>query len=258
MKNFNFTRLLAIGLFCIMPLAGLHAEDNEQVKGLLKEGLELYNQKQYVRALDLFKQAQNIDANNALAAEYIKSTKQRILEWENQSGDGEKARNSTTWDSLLNNKSGLSERDTAANAKDIIAARKSLVERMKNRSTNIDNIVQIQDNGKSVDIVLFHDQLFVPGLTILRDEAFPVLTNVSDVLKKAGDKVVTVRSVTHEESQDPTLLYPEFSLPAAEPGVKSAPDPQTLFQDLEATRAYILFTYIAQKSMDKVANASLE
>jgi tetratricopeptide (TPR) repeat protein len=246
-----------MALFFLAGTAFVYANEG-QVKQLLKDGLELYNQKQYVRALDIFKQAQTLDPNNALAAEYIKSTKQRILEWEHQSGDADPSKGAS-WDSLLNPRGGLTDRDTALNARDIVAARKSLVERMKNRSSNMDNIVQISETSKNVDILLFHDQLFFPGLTALRDEAFPVLMSVAQALRRNADRAVTVRSVTHENSTDPTLLFPEFSVPAADPRRGGSQiSPQEIFQDLESTRAYILFTYLAQKATEKVVGAHLE
>jgi hypothetical protein len=146
--------------------------------------------------------------------------------------------------------------DTVNNAKDIIAARKSLVDRMKNRSSNTDNIVQIEQGSRGVDVTLFHDQLFVPGLTTLRDEALPVLQNVSDLIRNGGDKEIMIRCATHGgESEDATMLYPEFSLPARDP---SKTDAASAFQDLESTRSLILFTYLAQKSMGQAPGAIIE
>lgn len=231
------------------------AED-PRVKDLLGEALKLYGDHQYVRALDLFKQAQALDPTNATAEDYIKNTKQRILEWELQgnesapSGDKQPAAN---WDNLA--PSGANAADTVTNAKDIIAARKSLVDRMKNRSSNTDNIVQIEQSSRGVDITLFHDQLFVPGLTTLRDEALPILQNVADMIRTGGDREVMVRCATHTESEDPYMLYPEFALPAKDPSQKQ---PASSFEDLESTRALILFTYLAQKSMGQAPGAIIE
>lgn len=243
-------------VFFALGTASLRAED-PRVKGLLQEALKLYGDHQYVRALDLFKQAQALEPTNVTADEYIKNTKQRILEWELQGNEtpGEK-KPSANWDNLA--PTNISN-ETAANSKDIIAARKSLVDRMKNRSTNTDNIVQIEQSGKGLDITLYHDQLFVPGLTTLRDEALPILQNVSDLIRTGGDKDVTIRAASHTEAeQDPVMLYPEFALPARDPADAGKADTNYAFQDLESTRALILFTYIAQKSMGQAPGTVLE
>lgn len=164
MRKFQLALTLLFGL--LLAQVGefarvARADDaNPQVKALLEEGLRLYGEKQYVRALDLFKQVQQVDPSNATAAEYIKSSQQRIQEWDADGGD--KSKSDPTWDSLLKGKKAAAG-EGAANANDLIAARKSLVERMRNRSTNTDNIVQIQDSKRSLDIVLFHDQLFHPA-----------------------------------------------------------------------------------------------
>lgn len=235
-------------LFGLMSAPLSAASADPRVKVLLEEGLRLYSERQYVRALDLFKQVQRIEPDNATAAEYVKSSEQRINEWESDPDD-DKPKKGANWDTLLNRKKGLPE--TSANAADIIAARKSLVERMRNRSTNTDNIVQLQDNKRGLDITLFHDQLFLPGLQTLRDEALPVLENVAMLIRQKGDRQVAVKSIAHTNSTDPYLLFPETqneSDPSL-PNMKSAGSP--LFQDIEATRSMILFTYLAQRSMGK-------
>src|SRR5688572_21303078 len=140
-------------LLCLSALpVRVHAEDDPRVRVMLEEGLRLYSEKQYVRALDLFKQVQRIDPSNKTAEEYAKSTEQRITEWESQGGSGAARKKEPTWDSLLDENKALP--GGVANAKDIIAARRSLVERMRNRSTNTDNIVQIEDNKGGLDISL--------------------------------------------------------------------------------------------------------
>jgi flagellar motor protein MotB len=227
----------------------VYAESDPRVKVLLEEALRLYSERQYVRALDLFKQVERIDPINTTAKEYIKSSEQRINEWENQ-GD-KPAKDDPSWDSLLNKKKKGGE-GSQTNALDLIAARRSLVERMKNRSTNTDNIVQIRDNKRGLEIVLFHDQLFLPGLQTLRDEALPILENVAQVMKQKGDREVTIYSQAHSDSSDPFLLFPE--IPAVVEGDASLPQMKPvgssmLFQDIEATRSMILFTYLAQKSI---------
>src|SRR5262245_14602519 len=76
-----------------------------RTKVLLEEALRLYSERQYVRALDLFKQVERIDPENKTAAEYIKSSEARILEWENQGGQARKSgQPEATWDTLLNTK----------------------------------------------------------------------------------------------------------------------------------------------------------
>src|SRR5205085_12361035 len=119
-----------------------------------------------------------------------KSCEQRILEWETQGGERPRGQDAT-WDNLLKKKGGA---DYATNATDIIAARRSLVERMRNRSTNTDNIVQIQDTKRGLEVVLFHDQLFLPGLQTLRDESLPILENVAQLIRQKGDREVTITS----------------------------------------------------------------
>lgn len=231
--------------------------DDSRVKSLLQEGLKLYGDHQYVRALDLFKQVQALEPTNSTAEEYIKNTKQRILEWELQGNEKDMGKQPANWDNLT-----PSVADTATNSKDIIAARKSLVERMKNRSSNTDNIVQIEQTSRGVDVTLFHDQLFVPGLQTLRDEALIILQNVSDMIRTGGDRDVVIRSATHTEptEEDPYMLYPEFALPAvdSESAAKKSNMAMSSFQDLETSRALILFTYIAQRSMGQAETAVLE
>lgn len=223
-----------------------------RVKVLLEEGLRLYSERQYVRALDLFKQVQRIEPDNATASEYVKSSEQRINEWESDGGKSD-AKKDSNWDSLLKKKKGTG--DSAANASDIIAARKSLVERMRNRSTNTDNIVQIQDTKRGMEILLFHDQLFLPGLQTLRDESLPILENVAVLIRQKGDRQITVQSLAHTNSTDPFLLYPEIadggSSNASLPNMKSGSSP--MFQDIEAIRSMILFTHLARRSMGKVS-----
>src|ERR1044071_341746 len=126
--------IAVVGLLLSGFLTGWAAED-PRVKNLLQEALKLYGDHQYVRALDLFKQAQSLDPTNSTAEEYIKNTKQRILEWELQGNEKDSSKEPVNWENLA--PSGAPE--TATNSKDIIAARKSLVERMKNRSSNTDN-----------------------------------------------------------------------------------------------------------------------
>src|SRR4029077_16056755 len=94
-------------------------------------------------------------------------------------------------------------------ASDLIAARRSLVERMRNRSSNTDNIVKIQETKRGINVTLFHDQLFLPGLQTLRDEALPILENVSQLIRSKGDREVTIVSLAHGDSTDPFMLYPE-------------------------------------------------
>jgi len=257
----NFKRFVLVLLSCgvlgsSIRVASVQAEANDaQVKALLEQGLRLYSEKQYVRALDLFKQVQQIDPPNATASEYIKSSQQRIQEWDSEGGSNSKS--DPTWDSLLKGrKNGGSE--GAANASDIIAARKSLVERMRNRSTNTDNIVQIQDSKRSLDIVLFHDQLFLPGLQTLRDEALPILENVAQLIREKGDKPIAIRSQAHVNSSDPYLLYPQTESSESDPSLPNMKGAGTsmLFQDIEAIRSMILFTHLAQRSMVKPAASS--
>ena len=236
-------------IFIMMfALGNLWADASDpRVKVLLEEGLRLYSERQYVRALDLFRQVQRIDPANATAAEYVKSSEQRITEWESDGAktDGKKDAN---WDTLLNKRRGVA--DPAANAADIIAARKSLVERMRNRSTNTDNIVKIQDTKRGIEVTFYHDQLFLPGLQIMRDEALPIVENVANLIRSKGDRPVTVISVAHTNSTDPYLLFPETGSSAFDatlPNMKSGRSP--LFQDIEATRSMIIFTYLAHRSM---------
>ncbi len=231
----------------------VHAEGatDPRVKVLLEEALRLYSERQYVRSLDLFKQVQQIDPSNATASEYVKSSEQRIMEWE-QGGDKTDNKKDANWDTLLDKKKGAVP-GVAANANDLIAARKSLVERMRNRSQNTDNIVQIQDTKRGLDVLLFHDQLFVPGLQTLRDEALPILENVAQLIRQKGDRQVTVQSVAHSNSTDPYLLYPAASTSSDDPSLPNMKPSGSsmLFQDIEATRSMILFTYLAQRSMGK-------
>jgi hypothetical protein len=245
-------------LLTLVFLAGarIWAADDARTKPLLEEALRVYGDRQYVRALDLFKQVQRIDPENATAKEYVQSCEQRILEWNKQDvGDGKAA--DPTWDSLLKNKKGT---DPQNNANEIVAARRSLVERMKKRSTNTDNIVQIQETRKGVEITLYHDQLFLPGLQTLRDEALPVLENVAQVLRDKGDRAITIQSVAHEDSNDPFLLYPDVaSSGGADPSLPQMKSGTSmLFQDIESTRAFILFTYLAQRSMKPAVSIAKE
>ncbi|MCG3205248.1 MAG: hypothetical protein KCHDKBKB_01967 [Elusimicrobia bacterium] len=247
--------LLVFGFF--LPV--LFAESNDpRVKVLLEEALRLYSERQYVRALDLFKQVQRIDPQNSTASEYVKSSEQRIMEWESE-GAGTDSKKDANWDTLLNKKRG-GVADTAPNASDIIAARKSLVERMRNRSTNTDNIVQIQDTKNELAILLYHDQLFLPGLLTLRDESLPILENVAVLIRQKGDRSVKVQSVAHTNSNDPYLLFPEVSNEGSLD--RSLPNMQQgksmFFQDIEATRSMVLFTYLAQRSMGKQPKSSNE
>ena len=222
--------------------------DETRVKYLLQEALRLYGEKQYVRALDLFRQVEDVDPGNETAVEYIKSTQQRIEEWERQNPESGAGSASPTWESLLN--PGRNPGETLTNAKDIIAARRSLVEKMRNRSTNTDNIVQIQESKGGMDVTLYHDQLFLPGLRTLRDESLPILANVADLIRQGPDREITVKSVARHDSKDPYLLYPETPEGSPEnlPGMGAA-DSAFLFQDIEAVRAFILFTHLAQLAM---------
>lgn len=254
MRNLFFRRikiLIAASFLCWGAVGSSVCAENAdpRVKVLLEEALRLYSERQYVRALDLFKQVQQIEPANATADEYVKSSEQRITEWESE-GDKSDSKKKSNWDSLLGNKKkGVAE--NAPNASDIIAARKSLVERMRNRSTNTDNIVQIQDTKKGLEVLLYHDQLFLPGLQTLRDESLPILENVAMLIRQKGDRQVTIQSLAHVNSTDPYLLFPE--LPANGSNDPSLPNMKSgssmLFQDIEATRSLILFTYLAQRSM---------
>lgn len=252
--------ILAIALAFFMSgfTPRIYADGDPRVKVLLEEALRLYSERQYVRALDLFKQVQRVDPTNATAAEYVKSSEQRIMEWESDSGNKDDKKDAN-WDTLLNKKKGGIP-DNLSNANDIIAARKSLVERMRNRSTNTDNIVQIQDNKRGVEITLYHDQLFVPGLQTLRDEALPILENVAQVIRQKGDRQVTVRSLAHSNSTDPYLLFPDAASGEGDPSLPNMKGngSSLLFQDIEATRSMILFTYLAQRSMGKPSKSFAE
>lgn len=244
--------LLAFFLLSIAaaPPVGAAADD-PRIRVLLEEGLRLYSERQYVRALDLFKQVQRIDPANPTADEYIKSSEQRILEWEAQgTGTPSGGKANPTWDSLLD------ERRTTGvqtNANDIIAARRSLVERMRNRSSNTDNIVQIEDTKNGLDVTLFHDQLFLPGLSTLRDEALPILENVADLIRQKGDREVRIVSVAHTNSEDPYLLFPEAEATGVSPDLPQMKPAGSslLLQDIELTRSLILFTHLAERSMGR-------
>lgn len=251
-------KLIVIRLILSLFVAGLVSPalanpNDPRLKPLLEEALHLYSERQYVRSLDLFKQVQRIDPENKTAIEYVKSCEQRILEWETQGGERPKSQDAT-WDTLLKRRGTT---DFANNASDIIAARRSLVERMRNRSQNTDNIVQIKDGKRGLEITLFHDQLFLPGLQTLRDEALPILENVAKLIRDKGDREVSISSQAHGDSKDPYLLFPEA------PSITSDPTlPQTkgmgssmLFQDIEATRSLILFTHLAQRSMGRAPGA---
>jgi len=253
MKN-----LAIIGLIVSLLMSGFAAPlraagDDPRMKPLLEEALHLYSERQYVRALDLFKQVQRIDPANKTAEEYVKSCEQRILEWETLGGERPKTQEAT-WDTLLKRRGTT---DFASNASDIIAARRSLVERMRNRSQNTDNIVQIKDGKGGLEVTLFHDQLFLPGLQTLRDEALPILENVAKLIREKDDREVTVSSVAHSDSKDPYLMFPQAAAVESDPSL-----PQTkgmgsslLFQDIEATRSLILFTHLAQRSMGRAPGA---
>lgn len=248
--------LILLALVFAGTVAGLRAESADpRVKVLLEEALKLYSERQYVRSLDLFKQVQRIEPDNATAEEYIKSSEQRILEWESQGGEKPDKKSEATWDSLLGRKKA--DKEVTANANDIIAARRSLVEKMRNRASNTDNIVKIEESKGGMNVVLFHDQLFVPGLQILRDEALPILENVAMIIRSKGDREVTLISQAHTDSNDPYMLYPEVS-----DGSGDASLPQmkggsgSFFQDIEAIRSMVLFTYIAQRSMGRTPSAA--
>jgi tetratricopeptide (TPR) repeat protein len=251
----NSKSLILTGLF----LAGLlgatagWAVDDPRVKVLMQEALQLYSERRYVKAKDLFNQVLRIDPSNNLAKQYLKSTEERITEWDAQGGEYQSGGEHVTWDALLDSKSqaGMGERE---NAKEIIATRKSLVERMQSRSVKTDNIVRIEDTKKGLEVILYHDQLFLPGLQTLRDESLPILENVANLMKERGDRMITIYSMSRHDSTDPFLLFPDFPVPAPDPtqNLKSAAPKSGssfLFQDLEATRSYILFTYLAQRSM---------
>ncbi len=261
-KNFKAWIPAFAGMTVLLFALGatfLHAEDDPRVRVMLEEGLRLYSEKQYVRALDLFKQVQRLDPSNNTAEDYAKNTEQRIVEWESQGSSPSASRKKeSTWDTLLDEKKG-GPGENAANARDIIAARRSLVERMRNRSTNTDNIGQIQVTKGGLEINLFHDQLFLPGLLTLRDEALPVLENVAQLSRQKGDRDVSISSLAHGESNDPFLLYPDYPAVSVDPLTPKGKDGKGtmsfLFQDIEATRAFILFTYLAQRSMGKPADA---
>lgn len=244
-------RIFIFTLTLLAVSISLRAQD-PHVKAMSEEALRLYTEQQYIQALDMFKQIQRIDPSNVLAAEYIPKTETSIQEWEKAGGDVRRDA-SPTWDSLLGKRQPRGVPIDAANAKDIIAARKSLVDRMKNRTTNTSNIVQIQDNRGNLQVTLFHDQLFLPGLQILRDEALPILDNVATLMKQKADREVTIRSLARTDSNDPFLLFPDYPLPASEPGFskKGGNDSRFIFQDIEATRSFILFTYLADRSMTR-------
>ncbi len=248
----------------LILLAGMppraRAEEDPRVKVLMQEGLRLYGDKQYIRALDLFKQVERIQPDNEIVKDYIGNAEKRIQEWDQQGGEKTQKESGASWDSLLDAKKGSSVGESATNAKDIIAARKSLVDRMKNRTTNTDNIVKINDTKKGLEIILFHDQLFVPGLQILRDEALPILENVAGLIRDKGDRPVTIRSMARSNSTDPFLMFPDYPVPAPDPSLpRSKSDGGSsafLFQDIEATRSFMLFTYLAQRSMGRSLTVS--
>ena len=248
MKTLRPLALLIFISSLILPAAIARADD-ARAKPLLEEALHLYSERQYVRALDLFKQVQRIEPENKTAEEYVKSCEQRILEWETKGGERPQGKDAT-WDDLLKKKSGG---DYATNATDIIAARRSLVERMRNRSTNTDNIVQIQDTKRGLEVLLYHDQLFLPGLLTLRDEALPILENVAQLIRSKGDREVSLSSVAHSDSNDPFLYFPEAEQATADPSLPAAKGngSTAMFQDIEAQRSLILFTYLAQRSMGR-------
>jgi outer membrane protein OmpA-like peptidoglycan-associated protein len=254
---------LAIAIMACSPLSLLRADGSSdpRVKVLLEEALHLYSERQYVRALDLFNQVQRIDPDNKTAKEYIKSSEERISEWENQGDTAAPKKDSTNWDSLLNERSKKSPAEPQANANDLIAARRSLVERMRNRSVRADDIVKISDGKRGVEVVLFHDQLFLPGLQTLRDEALPILDNVAQLLRQRDDREVTITSQAKTDSNDPFLLFPEMpDAPDSDPSLPQMKSAGTsmLFQDIEATRSLILFTYLAQRSMGESPSAIKE
>jgi hypothetical protein len=92
----------------------------------------------------------------------------------------------------------------------------------------------------------------------LRDEALPILENVAALIRQKGDKGVTIQSLARTDSQDPYMLYPDFPVPAPDPTSRLRKDkdtPSFVFQDIEATRSFILFTYLAQRSMGKLSVA---
>ncbi|MFN0117708.1 MAG: hypothetical protein ACKVQC_05365 [Elusimicrobiota bacterium] len=242
------TRIIFLLAVVLSFVTFSYTQEDPRVKVLLQEALRLYGDKQYVRALDLFKQVERISPENAVAKEYVVSTEKRISEWEMQGGEGDKPKD-PTWDSLLKSKKNRDEFKTDAN--DIIAARKSLVERMRNRSTSTSNIVQIQDDKSGLKVVLFHDQLFLPGLQTFRDESLPILENVAQLIREKEDRTVTIVSQAHANSSDPYLLFPDAPVnDDSDPSLPQMKNSRSgLFQDIESTRALVLFTYLAQRSM---------
>lgn len=244
-------KALAMTVLLMCPTFMWGAED-VRIKVLMQEALQLYSERRYVKALDLFNQVLRIEPDNNLAKEYVKSSEQRINEWENQ---GDPGKPSVTWDSLMDEK-GLAGPGEITNAKDIIAARKSLVERMKNRAVKAENIVKISEDKGGLEVILYHDQLFLPGLQTLRDEALPILDNVATLIRDKNNQDVKLYSLARHDSTDPFLLFPDFPVPAPDPtsslGNKgSGQSSSYLFQDIEATRSFILFTHLAQKSMGR-------
>lgn len=261
MKKTKTILLLLLAVLACAPRVWAEGASDPRVKVLLEEALHLYSERQYVRSLDLFNQVQRIDPDNKTAKEYIKSSEERISEWENQGDSGTPKRNTANWDTILDNKPKRASNEPQANANDLIAARRSLVERMRNRALKTENIVQINDGKRGIEVVLFHDQLFLPGLQTLRDEALPILDNVSQILRQKGDREVTIVSQAKTDSNDPFLLFPE--IPGSEedpslPNMKGGSGTSMLFQDIEATRSMILFTYLAQRSMGATGNPTKE
>lgn len=251
---------LVLAVLSLTPRLWAEGASDPRVKVLLEEALHLYSERQYVRALDLFNQVQRIDPDNKTAKEYIKSSEERISEWENQGDSSAAKRNTANWDTVLEKKPKRASSEPQANANDLIAARRSLVERMRNRAVKTENIVQINDGKRGIEVVLFHDQLFLPGLQTLRDEALPILDNVSQILKQKGDREVTVVSQAKTDSNDPFLLFPEIPGSEEDPSLPNmkASGTSMLFQDIEATRSMILFTYLAQRSMGNANSTGKE
>jgi hypothetical protein len=248
LKDKKYSLVLLSLLAVVFAFGPIYAEEDPRVKIIMQEGLRLYSDKQYIKAQDLFKQVLRIDPANTLAQQYIKSSEDRIREWESGGGEKLPSDSKVNWDNLLSSKNIKGGGDVA-NAKDIIATRKSLVERMKNRSVNAENIVKIQVNNKGIEVILYHDQLFLPGLLILRDEALPVLEKVAQLMREKKEREVVLYSLAQQDSTDPFLLYPDFPVPAPDPTKSGKGGTPFIFQDIEATRSFILFTYLAQESM---------
>jgi hypothetical protein len=122
--------------------------------------------------------------------------------------------------------------DIPENAKSLLQERGTMTDELRRRYLGRGNIVQLEEDGGKLDVVLYMNRLFMPFSDVLRQDAYAVLDHVVSRVRHSPTKKVNLKAV---DNVSPAVRH---NMP-----------------DLAARRCTIVFSYLIHSSLPADARA---